>query len=208
MSHATNRQHLDLLLDIYDEINVVYLENKKRLAHFKTSRRSHLASDETLDEDALDVAGYSQLFQNVEARNGRALREGGAGLSFNVFDSQSTPSASRSPHVSDHLTVLTSVTSSSTIRHEELALVLLRGLIERYMLKVNPCQNPEREMLDESYMTHGKMYTPNQWKDVMQLARAHSSECTVWLARLYPHVAVLQTEVGFSGSLEFSWCDW
>ena len=72
---------------------------------------------------------------------------------------------------------------------------VVRGLIEQYLLKVNPCQNPERELLDESYMTHGKMYTPNQWKDVMQLARAHSSECTVWLARLYPHVSVLQTEV-------------
>lgn len=195
MSHATNRRQLDSLLDIYDEINVVYLENKKRLAHLKTSRRSHVASDVGLDEDAFDVGLYSQLFQNVEARNGRALREGRSGFTFNVFDSQSTPSASRSPHTSDHLTVITSITMSSTIRHEELALVLLRGLIEQYLLKVNPCQNPERELLDESYMTHGKMYTPNQWKDVMQLARAHSSECTVWLARLYPHVSVLQTEV-------------
>ena len=137
----------------------------------------------------------AEILKDRPVRNGRALREGRSGFTFNVFDSQSTPSASRSPHISDHLTVITSITMSSTIRHEELALVLLRGLIEQYLLKVNPCQNPERELLDESYMTHGKMYTPNQWKDVMQLARAHSSECTVWLARLYPHVSVLQTEV-------------
>lgn len=195
MSHEINRRHLDSLLDIYDEINVVYLENKKRLAHLKATRRSHVASDVGLDEDSLDVGLYSQLFQNVEARNGRALQEGSSGFSFNVFDSHSTPSISRSPHISDHLTVITSITTSSTIRHEELALVLLRGLIEQYMLKVNPCQNPNRELLDDSYMTHGKMYTPNQWKDVMQLARSHSSECTVCLTRLYPHVSTLQSEV-------------
>ena len=193
MDCATSRLLLDRFLDLYDAIMEVHSQTTERLARLK-SRRTRSPSDASL-EDSLDVSLYSPLYHNVEMRNGLSLREGRTDFAVSVIDSQSTPSNSRSPLNADHLTVITSVASSLTLRYEELALLLLRGVIERYLLKVNPCQNNKRETLPPSYTTNAKTYTTNQWKEVMQLARGHSSECTVQVVKLYPQVAVLRAEV-------------
>ena len=78
--------------------------------------------------------------------------------------------------------------------------------MERLYLQLNPCQDVSRgldlkvgsesqSVLPVSYTTQARSYSVNQWKEVMQLCRAHSSECTVMIVKLYPQIATLRSEL-------------
>ena len=131
------------MLFLYDCVQEIHLKSKetirsKRLIKKKTSQQEEI--DEEEEKEIEDVYSTSLLYQSLQKRNGLICHDQQQ-LSFStILDSHSYLSGSRGV-MADHLTVLTSTNSSSTIRFEELCLILLRGVMERLSLQISPCQN-------------------------------------------------------------------
>ena len=98
-------------------------------------------------------------------------------------------------NTSDGFSAVTSITDQTSLQHEELCLILLRGVMERLILQLDPCQHDNNEKDYTSFTTQSKTYTSTQWKDVMQLAQDHSAECAVQIAKLYPQVPELRSKL-------------
>lgn len=181
---------------LYEHINEIHQQNKRKVAQKRAKKRMNVEISEEDSENIPELLMYSSLYRAAERRNNLTLSEMEASERFTgVFDTQSQPQSTKSPLPSDHLSVITSTNESSTFRFEELCLILLRGVMERLVLQLNPCQESSRETLPAVYTTQAKSYSGNQWKEVMQLCRSHSSECTTMIVRLYPQVPVLRTEL-------------
>ena len=129
------------MLFLYDCVQEIHLKSKetirsKRLIKKKTSQQEEIDEEE---KEIEDVYSTSLLYQSLQKRNGLICHDQQLSYSH-ILDSQSLLAGSKGIIV-DHLTVLTSTNSSSTIRFEELCLILLRGVMERLSLQISPCQN-------------------------------------------------------------------
>lgn len=181
---------------LYEHINEVHQQNKRQVAQRRAKRKMNMETSEEDSENLPELLMYSYLYRAAERRNNLTLSEVDSSEHFTgVFDSQSQTQPTKSPLPSDHLSVITSTNESSSFRFEELCLILLRGVMERLVLQLNPCQESSRETLPTVYTTQAKNYSVNQWKEVMQLCRTHSSECTIVIVHLYPQIPVLRTEL-------------
>ena len=130
------------MLSLYDYVQEIHLKSKetirsKRLIKKKTSQQQE--EDNEDNEEKEDIYSTSLLYQSLQKRNGLICHDQQLSYSH-ILDSQSLLTGSKGIIV-DHLTVLTSTNSSSTIRFEELCLILLRGVMERLSLQISPCQN-------------------------------------------------------------------
>ena len=192
---------------LYKEITKVHQQNKGVITQRKARRRVNMDLSDEETENLPELSLYSSLYRSAELRNHLTPSDiDSVEQSIGVFDTQSQHHSSKSPLASDHLSVITSTNDSSSFRFEELCLILLRGVMERLYLQLNPCQDVSRgldlkvgsesqSVLPVSYTTQARSYSVNQWKEVMQLCRAHSSECTVMIVKLYPQIATLRSEL-------------
>lgn len=128
------------MMFMYDCVKEVHLHNKEMLHKAKLSKKQIIKSSEgdTVEGDSLH---HSLLHSFLQRHNGLINRSFESSTLHSLMDSQSLLGSSKNSGVADHLTVITSTNSSSTIRFEELCLILLRGEMERLALQVNPCQN-------------------------------------------------------------------
>ena len=192
---------------LYKEITKVHQQNKGVITQRKARRRVNMDLSDEETENLPELSLYSSLYRSAELRNHLTPSDiDSVEQSIGVFDTQSQHLSSKSPLASAPLSVITATNDSSSFRFEELCLILLRGVMERLYLQLNPCQDVSRgldlkvgsesqSVLPVSYTTQARSYSVNQWKEVMQLCRAHSSECTVMIVKLYPQIATLRSEL-------------
>ena len=142
---------------LYEHINEVHQQNKRQVAQRRAKRKMNMETSEEDSENLPELLMYSYLYRAAERRNNLTLSEVDSSEHFTgVFDSQSQTQPTKSPLPSDHLSVITSTNESSSFRFEELCLILLRGVMERLVLQLNPCQESSRETLPTVYTTQAK----------------------------------------------------
>lgn len=217
-----NKELLQKYLDLFHFIEDSHQEKKQQLVQEKSKRKYNPEQSPMSTPDLPNLSQFSIPFMAIQKRTA-VTTSGYPSVSMaetmGIYDSQLLHTTSKTPrsagmtptgsvgnnnytsntsntnHLSDHLSVMTSVADQTALRHEELCLVLLRGVMERLVLQLNPCQQADRETLPPSFTTQAKTYTANQWKDVMELAQSHSAECTIKIAKLYPQVSIVRSEL-------------
>lgn len=130
---------VEKMMFLCKELNEIHIANKKLL-----SRRNSKKRGEEEEEEDEDVFFFSSLYASLQKRNGLAGREFTSSNTSGVFDMQSLSGSLYASLQSDHLSVIAS-TCESPIRYEELCLILLRGVMERLVLQLNPCMESSRE---------------------------------------------------------------
>ena len=140
---------VEKMMFLFDRFNEIHTQNKKVLSLRKAKKNAAMESAEPLQEEE-NLGYYSALYASLEKRNGMAVKESPSG-NAGVFDTQSFQGSSQSVRQTDHLSVITSTNGSSMIRYEELCLILLRGVMERLVLQLNPCQEAAREVVQDDH---------------------------------------------------------
>ena len=130
---------VEKMMFLFKELSEIHAANKKLLSLRNAKKRV-----EEEDEEEDNVVFFSSLYASLQKRNGLAGRECTSSDNSGVFDTQSLSGSLHTPLQSDHLSVIAS-TSESPIRYEELCLILLRGVMERLVLQLNPCMESSRE---------------------------------------------------------------
>ena len=128
---------VEKMMFLFKQLNEIHASNKKLLSQRNAKKRAE-------EEEEDNVVFFSSLYASLQRRNGLAGRESASADPSGVFDTQSLSGSLHTPLQSDHLSVIAS-TSESPIRYEELCLILLRGVMERLVLQLNPCMESSRE---------------------------------------------------------------
>ena len=131
MNKLETREILEKLMSMYDCVEEVYLNNKEALQNRKRQEKANFPDTE------FECPSLSYI--SLQRRNGLVS---GNPFSFNtnIIDTQSQLSYEQSSLMADNLSV-SSANYSTSIRFEELCLILLRGSMERLSLQISPCQN-------------------------------------------------------------------
>lgn len=127
---------------LFKQLSEIHTANKKLLS--LRNAKKHKEEEEEEEEEEDNVVFFSSLYASLQRRNGLAGRESASADPSGVFDTQSLSGSLHTLLQSDHLSVIAS-TSESPIRYEELCLILLRGVMERLVLQLNPCMESSRE---------------------------------------------------------------
>ena len=132
---------VEKMMFLFKQLSKIHAANKKLLS--QRNAKKHKEEEEEEEEED-NVVFFSSLYASLQRRNGLAGRESASADPSGVFDTQSLSGSLHTPLQSDHLSVIAS-TSESPIRYEELCLILLRGVMERLVLQLNPCMESSRE---------------------------------------------------------------
>lgn len=133
---------VEKMMFLFKQLSKIHTANKKLLS--LRNAKKHKEEEEEEEEEEDNVVFFSSLYASLQRRNGLAGRESASADPSGVFDTQSLSGSLHTPLQSDHLSVIAS-TSESPIRYEELCLILLRGVMERLVLQLNPCMESSRE---------------------------------------------------------------